>query len=237
MTEGEILSWTTAPKRISFKAQNTEPEVMLWNLSGGKPFIFKTPLVQITTLQVSAGGKYLFCAGKDNQGRDIILCYDYALLKKENKMELISRQLSDFDIIFLKPHPSTPGSFLTGGKENIRFWKMKQTLIQGQNVVLNQNGRDKFFTDAAYEVDWGEEGVAQKVSFAYVSTASGELYKVSMKKTLEEIKQIHAGGITSIEIPKSKKFAIASSVNDSVRVYSAQFDSMETEIRMASPVA
>jgi hypothetical protein len=57
----------------------------------------------------------------------------------------------------MKPHPTNPTIFVTGGKENIRFWKVKSKLITGQSVVLNANGRDKVFTDIAFQTENDDE--------------------------------------------------------------------------------
>jgi len=67
--------------------------------------------------------------------------------------------------------------------------------------VLNSNGRDKVFTDIAFESVLNDEGEISKSHFAYICTASGELFKVNNStKILEEIKLINGGGVTSIEI-------------------------------------
>lgn len=49
----------------------------------------------------------------------------------------------------------------------------------GTSVTLNQNGRDKVFTDIAFETIRDEELKPAKSHFAYLCTASGEVFKVS----------------------------------------------------------
>jgi hypothetical protein len=82
--------------------------------------------------------------------------------------------------VCIQGHPSNPSYFITGGKENIRFWKVKQrNVIVGTSLTLNSNGRDKVFTDIAYETSMNDEHNVSSSGFAYFCTASGELFKVS----------------------------------------------------------
>lgn len=119
-------------------------------------------------------------AGKDVQGRELILMYEFKDLVKYSKINLLARQLSDFNIVCLKGHPSNPNFFVSGGKENIRYWKVKsRSLITGTSIVLNANGRDKVFTDIAYEVERNEDGKILRSTFCYLCTANGELFKVN----------------------------------------------------------
>ena len=103
------------------------------------------------------------------------MVYDFNELVKYNKVNLLSRQISDFDIVVMKVNPINANIFVTAGKENIRFWRIKQKLITGSNVVLNQNGRNKTFTGIEFELEYDEDDTPIKTINAFFCSASGEL--------------------------------------------------------------
>ena len=67
--------------------------------------------------------------GKDFQGRELILVYAFQELVKQKKVELLARQLADFDMISLKFNPAISTTLVGCGKENIRFFKIKNNFM------------------------------------------------------------------------------------------------------------
>lgn len=67
----------------------------------------------------------LAVSGKDFQNRDLIIIYNFKEVIKYKKVELLARQLSDFDIKHLSFHVGNATSIVSCGKENIRFYKLK----------------------------------------------------------------------------------------------------------------
>jgi len=64
---------------------------------------------------------------------------------KYKKVELYARQLSDFDITSIRFNDILPNSLISCGKENIRFFKIKNNHLPSQSVILNNMGRGKTF--------------------------------------------------------------------------------------------
>jgi hypothetical protein len=54
---------------------------------------------------------------------------------------------------------------------------------------------------------------------------------------LEEIKLINGGGITSLNISHDNKFAVASGVNNCVRVFHPDFSGLISEAKTGTPVS
>ena len=52
---------------------------------------------------------------------------------------ILAKQVSDFNILTLKFSPFDNLKMASCGKENIRFWRIKNKFIQGSAVVLNQH--------------------------------------------------------------------------------------------------
>lgn len=96
---------------------------------------------------------FLILAGKDYQGRDLILTYNFPDMVKYSKVDLVTRQLSDFTIYTIKNNPINDAMFVTAGKENIRFWRIKG-VITGTNIVLNKIGRGKHFTCVLFDYEF-----------------------------------------------------------------------------------
>lgn len=65
------------------------------------------------------------------------------------------------------------------GKENIRFYKMKNNFLPSQLVALNNTGRGKVFNNSvtAFKVD--EQKQARKIHQIYVTTECGLLYMIN----------------------------------------------------------
>jgi hypothetical protein len=58
----------------------------------------------------------------------------------------------------MKFSPIDSSRLVSCGKENIRFWRVKDGSIRGSAVVLNHNARNTVFTSLDYE--WGACAVA-----------------------------------------------------------------------------
>lgn len=98
------------------------------------------------------------------------------------KVDLVARQLSDFTIHSVQKHPLNDSIFVTGGKENIRFWKIKKGIVTVSNVILNKLGRGKNFTNVLFDYEfYGEENIPPnksnkkaaigKINWVYLSTS------------------------------------------------------------------
>lgn len=167
---------------------------------------------------------------------------------KLSKIELISRQLSDFSIFTAQKHPLNDAIFITGGKENIRFWKIKGGIINVTSVVLNQVGRGKEFTKILYDFEfYGEENMhpnkKQKnsplglIHWVYLSTACGCLFKINYKsREIETVLQIHNGCITSLKMTLDRKYAISSSLDGFIRIFSNDFTTVYSELKTSFPI-
>jgi hypothetical protein len=87
-----------------------------------------------------------------------------------------------------------PTSILTCGKENIRFWKIKNNILSANSVVLNNTGRGKTFTTFAIDSIEEESNrpTSRKIKWIYFATACGLIYQINYTtKQLEKVMNIH----------------------------------------------
>lgn len=99
--------------------------------------------------------------------------------------------------------------FITGGKESIRIWKIKEA-INGTNIILNKIGRGKEFTEILYDYEFygDDESYAAvksknktvgKVHMVYVGTKCGHLFQINYSsREIEKVIKIHEDCITAL---------------------------------------
>lgn len=95
--------------------------------------------------------EFLCLAGKDHQVRDVILVYKFVEMIKFKKVEIIARQLSDFETFFVRFNNVVQNSIISCGKENIKLYKIKSGHLPGQSVILNNTARGKIFHKAVVQ--------------------------------------------------------------------------------------
>jgi hypothetical protein len=86
-----------------------------------------------------------------HRDKEIILIWDISKIGSQGiKPEIFAKQTSEFDIQCMKFSPIDNTRLVSCGKQNIRFWKIKDTRnIRGSAVVLGHHSRnpDAVFTD------------------------------------------------------------------------------------------
>ena len=89
----------------------------------------------------------------------MIIVWDISRIHKGEKAEILAKQVSEFNIISLKFSPIENSKLISCGKQNIRFWRIKETRnIRGSAVVLNQFARDTVFTCLDFELSGMRSG-------------------------------------------------------------------------------
>lgn len=197
-------------RKFNKLVEDQEIQIIVWDVHTGANIVsFKPPIDDICDLYVSFKNTYLVIIGQDYQGRDSILAYNFPDMVKFSKVELVTRQLSDFTIHTVRNHPINDTMFITGGKESIRFWKIKGA-ITGANVILNKIGRGKEFTQILYDYEFygNDESYAAaksknkaigKVHMVYVGTKCGHLFQINYSsREIEQVIKIHEDNITAL---------------------------------------
>ncbi len=84
--------------------------------------------------------------GLDPYKRQAVLVFDIADIELTRKPQLLAKQISDFNILTIKFSPTEPDRLVSCGRENIRFWRVKNQHLPGSPVVLNHHARNTVFT-------------------------------------------------------------------------------------------
>lgn len=93
--------------------------------------------------------------GLDPYKRQAILIFDINQIQITRKPILLAKQISDFNILTIKFSPIETDKLVSCGKENIRFWRVKNQHLPGAPVILNHHARNTIFTvfDFEYSFD------------------------------------------------------------------------------------
>lgn len=110
------------------------------------------PVITLKCLAFSYDGKYLASVGKDSHNKEMIIVWDISRISQGQKPEIVAKQTSDFNILCLKFSPIDSSRMASCGKENIRFWRIKENgSIRGSAIVLNHHARNTIFTSLDFE--------------------------------------------------------------------------------------
>ena len=154
-------------------------------------------MVQVTTLTTlqclsfSPDGRFLASVGKDERNKERIIIWDISRVHKHEKPVIIAQQTADYNITSLRFSPIDNFRLVSCGKENIRFWRIRETRnIRGSAVVLNQFARDTVFT--TFDFDYGQRAgqvgmssgsslnpdsaESEQMRSVYVASKSGMVY-------------------------------------------------------------
>ncbi|EGR28856.1 hypothetical protein IMG5_167650 [Ichthyophthirius multifiliis] len=116
------------------------------------------------------------------------------------------------------------------GKENVRFWNLKGSILQHSSVFLGEHARDSIFTDFVIS----EEK-------ALVVNNKGNLYIIDVQqKELLGVFLIHQESIKSIGVyfdnDKNENFIITSANNGLLKVWKSDFAEILLEVKLDSQV-
>eukprot|EP00929_Paragymnodinium_shiwhaense_P063722 TRINITY_DN31854_c0_g2_i1.p1 TRINITY_DN31854_c0_g2~~TRINITY_DN31854_c0_g2_i1.p1 ORF type:complete len:2111 (-),score=425.53 TRINITY_DN31854_c0_g2_i1:245-6577(-) len=186
-------------------------------------------------------GKFLVLAGLDLQQRQQLQLFDISRVRAGGNIVLLSRQTSaDWDIDCLRLSPFEELQIVTCGRENIRFWRVKDKHMRGQSVTLNSWARQTHFTCIAFEFNrmgqpyfLGEHLARHQRMF--VGTASGKVLELSYhEKRVQAVFDLHNDAITSM--CGSEGFLVTGSADGYVRVWPLDFKSFFVHVLHDSPV-
>ena len=140
---GPIVCVAVSGSVVATAEQGRPPLIIVRDWRQGRVLVSLTAasLISIQGLSLSGDGKSLVVVGKERHNREEIVVWPGSPEAKYS-----ARQLSDFNVLSLKFLPADPSRLASCGKENIRFWRVKNGHLPGAAVVLNQHARNTVFT-------------------------------------------------------------------------------------------
>ena len=136
----------------------------------------------------------------------------------------VARQLSDFNILCLKFSPIDPFRLVSCGKENIRFWRIKNGHITGSAVVLNHYARNTIFTSLDIESGFKSSDPVENegLNRVFVVSKHGMVFQVNYHtQKLENALELHDAAIYDIAV--NEAFCVTVSEDTYMRVWPLDF--------------
>ena len=211
-----------------------QPIVRIWDVDSGKCLsVLKAHHCNVTSLAFSEHPRRLCGSGQDAHGRTLLALWDISRLGKDGRVTVIATQLTDYDIGKVAFSPYEEGQIVTCGRQNVRFWRLKNAQIRGSSLNLEKHYKQTF-TDLAFEsVDIRPLDPTGKRIF--VSTASGMVFQANCEtRVLECIFQLHDEAITSIAV--NEGFCVTGSIDSYIRFWPLDFSDFYVEAQHEGPV-
>jgi len=162
-----------------FLTMNDKNATIVWsNKHKNEPLMtFTPPLMKIGAMEIDKHEKLLVMGGKDQYKRDLLVVYNLEEILS-GRVEIVARQLSDFDIEDIQ-WSGEQNSFISCGYENIRFWKIKSGTIAGKMAIFQQPLTGKKFIGVGY---------VNEYTHAIAATSCGTIFKIKVSnRTVEQV--------------------------------------------------
>jgi len=125
--------------------------IRIWDYFTARCITMMTmPVKTLQCITFSHDGRYIACSGKTAYMREaskdigmqlcnkeLICIWDISRIQRGEKPELIAKQTSDYGILCLKFSPIDVTRLALCGKENIRFWKIRDTQNYVQQLLFS----------------------------------------------------------------------------------------------------
>ena len=151
---------------------------------------------------------------------------------------IVARQISEFSVERIKFSPYHSDRLVSCGRENIRFWRIRNGHLRGCPVILNEYARDTIFTDIAFESAYGPRpidsgGLVQKRVF--VSTSRGTVVQINYdNRKVECVYRLHDRAIRTVAI--NEGYCVTGSDDKFLRVWPLDFSDYILEAQHEGPV-
>ena len=193
------------------------------------------PVVSLKCLSFSHDGKYLASCGKDSHNKELIIVWDIS----GKQPEIVAKQISEFNVLCLKFSPIDNTRMASCGKENIRFWRIRETgNIRGSAVVLNHHARNTVFTSFDFEYGFRSTDKMENESLKriFVGSKHGMVFQVNYQtETLEATYKTNDGAIHSLAV--NDAFCVTGSEDCYLRVWPLDFQEFFMEAQHEGTVS
>ncbi|KAL8447868.1 hypothetical protein Emed_004163 [Eimeria media] len=165
--------------------------------------------------------------GSDRLGRQQLQVWELHGLLTTGRANLLARQVSDFQIEALRISPLEELRLVSCGKENIRFWRIKNAHLPGCNVSLDGLGRGNTFTDIAFCLPYQQTRSSTGADPAtmakiYVSSTCGNLLEIDyFTRAVKRVFPLHQGPIWAVAA--GVRFCVTASADKAVKVWPLNF--------------
>lgn len=231
-------------------AEESSSSVRVWDLRR---------LECVTALNAHAKGVHALCfsspsrtprlcaVGRNEAHRVQIIVYDCAKLHADAKnktrrsvsgaLPVVARQTCDFPVSTIAFSPYEADQLVSCGKENVRFWRVRNNHLIGSPVVLNEYSRGTVFTDIAFDpVCEAFPSNLPRTRPLYVSSSLGTLLLINYDtREVVCVYQLHDSAINCLSV--NEGFCVTGSEDHFLRVWPLDFSDFFLEAQHEASVA
>ena len=191
--------------------------------------MFTTPLDKLKSISESKNSKYLCVAGKE-QNKELIVIFKIEDLKNIN---IFVKKNVYFIINSIKFVPYNDEILISCGKENIKFYNIRNNAIYEKSVVLSQYSKNNFLCIDFNRTIFGDNYLDK--GKAYIGSSSGSVFQISCSsEELESVFLIQNSPILSIS--SNEVFIATGSQDGYCRVWPVGFEEFIMEAKHDSGV-
>ena len=189
-----------------------------------------TPYEKITSMSVSKDNRLLCTVGLESYNKEMIILWDISYI---DDIKVFLRQGSHFNVKCIKFSPFEQNILVSCGKENIKFWRIKNDdHLGGKAVVLHQYARSNNFICLDYDNPFIGEDCKGR---AFVGSEQGCVFQISCNtQELEAIFKIQDSPILSISV--NDAYCATGSLDGFLRVWPIDFSEFILEAKHDSGV-
>ena len=189
-----------------------------------------TPYEKITSMSVSKDNRLLCTVGLESYNKEMIILWDISFV---DDIKVFVRQGSHFNVKAIKFSPFEQNILVSCGKENIKFWRIKNDdHLGGKAVVLNQYARNNNFLCVDFDNPFIGEACKGRV---FIGSDSGCIFQISCNSMeLESIYKIQDSPILALSV--NDAYCATGSQDGFLRVWPIDFSEFILEAKHDSGV-
>lgn len=217
---------------IMFTAQEGKNAIIrIWKVESSRCVsIFTTVYEKVLSMSVSKNNDILVTVGIEGYNKEFVILWDIKILEK---VKVVIRQASHFNILAIKFSPFEQTILSSCGKENIKFWRIKNDHLVGKAVVLNNFARNSVFSCIDYDNPFIGEVISKGRLF--VGNNQGCIFQVSCSTMeLDAVYKINDSSILSLAV--NDAFCVTGSEDGYLRVWPVDFSEFLIEAKHDSAV-
>lgn len=144
-------------------------------------------------------------------------------LSQPKQVPLIAKQTCDFPVTTIAFSPYEADQLVSCGKENVRFWRLRNSHLSGSPVILNAYSRGTVFTDLGFDpVYQAFPSNIPRMRPLYVSSSLGTLLLIDYdSRDVVCVYQLHNAAINCLSI--NEGFCVTGSEDNFLRVWPLDF--------------
>ena len=216
--------------------------VIIWDVKEGKRLAtFRPHTGSIAAVAFNSDCSLIVTAGTDTKRRVQVTVWGVQnLVTQGAALSILAKQISEFPILKIRFSPYEEGSLVSCGRENIRFFRVRNGHLPACPVILNEFARGFIYTDYVFSCDSlsnipGKPYSMPGKPYAFFASNRGILLKVDcQKKSVMCAFQLHNGPIRSLAVHNG--YAVTGGGDSRLRIWPLDFSDFLLEAQHEAAV-